>query len=150
MTRNFDVALSFHSLRMPTPFPRHYRARFHGVDLFSLFPVSVSTPFFPFPTRFPNPQVGMVFPRLSTRHLFAGAIWKFNACALTRKITAIPTPTHRARSKLSLTFPDLSAYTYRQNTRTLATHSPLFRQRKTLTGHYPRAPLTRGPCYPTL
>lgn len=27
-------------------------------------------------------HVGTVFPRLSTRHLFAGAIWKFNACAL--------------------------------------------------------------------
>lgn len=55
----------------------------------------------PFSTRFPNPQVGMVFLRLSTRHLFAGAIWKFNACALTGKITAIPTSTHCAFETIS-------------------------------------------------
>lgn len=92
----------------------------------------------PPPSPFPSHGLArLVFPRLSTRHLFAGAIWKFNACALARKITAIPTPTHRARSKLSLVFRPLLIHTHKHIF--TITHLSLFRRcRKILTGHYPR------------
>lgn len=62
------------------------------------------------------PSVGTASPRLSTRHLFAGAIWKFNACALARKITLpfqLPPIYSHARSKLSLTFSDLCLHIHK-------------------------------------
>lgn len=79
----------------------------------------------------------MVFPRLSTRHLFAEAIWKFNACALTRKITPPfrHPPGVLVRNYLSR-FPTSPRIHMRTNTCTLFTHPSVFRRRKTLTGHY--------------
>lgn len=113
MTRNFGVALSSRSLRMPTPFPHHYRARFHSAALFSLFPVSVST-------SSPLSLPVSLIPRLA---------WFFYAYLrgtylpeLSGNLTPAPSPGRSppfqhpptVLSKLSLTFPDLSAHTYRQ------------------------------------
>lgn len=84
------------------------------------------SPFFSYPIRFPG-HVGTVFPRLSTRHLFAGAIWKFNACALARKITAIPThPPLVVRNYLSRFPTSPRTYTFASYTYIRARAHPVF------------------------
>lgn len=59
---------------------------FSSIYISSFFP---SLPSF-FLLSFSLPRIGTIFPRLSTQHLFAEAIWKFNACVLTRKIAISP------------------------------------------------------------
>lgn len=63
LTRNFDVGLSFRSLCTLTPFPRHYRARFHTARVLLAFSSNAGNPppVCPIPTRFPSHWLARFF-----------------------------------------------------------------------------------------